>query len=353
MAGADSTGFGGVTLTSAGRLLRQTISSAKDIIENAVRSRCDYACGMPMGTGQMASKKTVVVDYLWDVLTEEGRRVATFDDVGAAIRYCNEKFGNNLKADNPANFMKDLLRGGNASANWPARLSANRITGRQVTGEGRIFEFIPFEEGQEEAFPNPFEPTGDEAEFVIQSVSIPLTTKSLGRQDESWLIQVAVQLRVLETHFASLSPLRVLELTHLQTGIKLNRTEIDSLFLAVLQDEYGEPFNAIVTCEAKQQKDPILADQIVQQVASAYASVKKLDMRISLVIPTALKSLKGRAAIYVAEFEPWTPEEAEVDETNRKDLVVGCSGVYRLHPPVPGIGFNPTKLRRSTKKPAI
>lgn len=295
----------------------------------------------------MASKKTVVVDHLWDVLTAQNRTVATFEDVGAAIRHCNEAFGNTLKADNPANFMKDLLRGGNASANWPARLSAMRITGRQVTGEGRIFEFIPFEEGQTEPFPNPFEPSGNEAELVIQSISIPLATKSLGRQDESWLIQVAVQLRVLETHFANLSPIKMVELTHLQTGIKLNRTEIDSLFLAVIQDKYGQYRNALVTCEAKQQKDPILADQIVQQIVSAYASVKNLDMEIALVIPTALKSLKGRSAIYVAEFEAWAPGEAEASEADRKDLIVACSGVYRLHPPVPGIGYTPPRPPRT------
>ena len=301
----------------------------------------------------MASQKTVVVDHLWDVLSKQGRTVATFDDVGAAIRHCNATLGNTLKADNLANFMKDLLRGGNASKNWPIRLSEMRITGRQVTGDDRVFEFIPFDDGQAEAFPNPFEPSGTETEFVIQSISIPLTTKSLGRQDESWLIQVAVQLRVLETHFASVSSLQVVELTHLQTGIKLNRTEIDSLFLAVLRSDKGVSFNALVTCEAKQQKDPILADQIVQQVVSAYSSIKKLDLSIDLVIPVALKSLKGRAAVYVAEFEPWTPSEAEMDEGSRKELVVGCSGVYRLHPPVPGIGFMPPRARRLATKPKI
>jgi hypothetical protein len=301
----------------------------------------------------MASQKTVVVDYLWDVLSADRRSVATFEDVGAAIRHCNQQFKNNLKSDNPANFMKDLLRGGNASKNWPARLAEKKITGRQVTGENRIFEFIPFAEGQLEPFPNPFEPTGSEPEFVVQSVSIPLATKSLGRQDETWLIQVAVQLRVLETHFSTLSSLSLIELTHLQMGIKLNRTEIDSLFLAVLSVEEGRRINALVTCEAKQQKDPILADQIVQQVVSAYESVKNLDLNIESIIPVALKSLKDRAAIYVAEFEPWSAVEAQAAEADRKELVVGSSGVYRLHPPVPGIGFTPRKPRKVGKTPKI
>jgi hypothetical protein len=302
----------------------------------------------------MASKKTIVVEYLWKKLSEEQRTVATFDDVGSAIRHCNEEFGNDLKADNPANFMKDLLRGGNASKNWPQCLTEIGITGRQLTGGNRIFEFVKFSEGQVEPFPNPFELNGEERELIIQSLSIPLTTKSLGRLDESWLIQVAVNLRVLETHFANLSKRKVLELNHLQTGIKLNRTEIDSLFLAVIEGEGGELLNALVTCEAKQQKDPILGDQIVRQVVSAYQSVKALDLNVGMIIPIALKAVKGREAIYVVEFECWLPDEAEVVEESLKDLVVDCSGIYRLVPPVPGIGFNASRSKkRGVTKPEI
>lgn len=301
----------------------------------------------------MPSQKTVVVDHLWDVLSAEQRTVATFKDVGDAIRFCNEKYGNRLKADNPANFMKDLLRGRYASANWPERLKQKRITGRQVTGEDRIFEFIPYPDGHTEPFPNPFEPAGTEAEFVVQSLSMPLTTKSLGRLDESWLIQVAVQLKVLEAHFANHPQTGIIELTHLQTGVKLNRTEVDSLFLAVVATDEAGRINALVTCEAKQQKDPILGSQIIEQVASAYASVKRLDLNIDLVIPVALKSLKDRAAIYVAEFEPWTVDEAEVAEEDRKELVVRSSAVYKLVPPVPGIGFRPPVRRRASRKPAV
>jgi hypothetical protein len=301
----------------------------------------------------MPSQKTVVVDHLWDVLSAEDRMIATFADVGNAIQFCNERYGNKLKRDNPANFMKDLLRGGHASRNWPDRLKQLGITGRQITGEDRIFEFVPYEDGQLEPFPNPFEPTGTEPELIVQSLSMPLATKSLGRMDESWLIQVAVQLKVLETHFANLSQAGVIELAHLQTGVKLNRTEIDSLFLAVTDGPEGQRANALVTCEAKQQKDPILGSQVIEQVASAYASVKKLDLKIESVIPIAVKALRERAAIYVAEFEPWTAEEAEVPEADRKELVVSCSAVYRLTPPVPGIGFTPRKPRKVGKTPGL
>jgi hypothetical protein len=164
---------------------------------------------------------------------------------------------------------------------------------------------------------------------------------------------VAVQLKVLETHFANLSQAGVIELTHLQTGVKLNRTEIDSLFLAVTDGPAGKRTNALVTCEAKQQKDPILGSQVIEQIASAYASVRDLDLRIESVIPIALKALKDRAAIYVAEFQPWSAEEAAVAETERKELVVSCSGIYRLKPPVPGIGFRSSKPRTVGKTPGL
>ncbi len=295
----------------------------------------------------MASDKTVVIERIWQDLQAEGlgRMVVCFDDVTSAINSCNVIDGKRRSAKNPANFMKDLLRGNNASKNWPASLAAQKITGRQVTGIDRIFEFIPFGVGQVEPFPNPFEASGLEKEFVIQSVSLPITTKKLGRQDEAWLIQVAVQLRLLETHFATVSAQKIIELTHLQTNVKLNRAEIDGLFLAVMSDDNGHSFNALVTCEAKQQKDPILGDQIIQQVASAYASVRGLDMSVELFIPIAIKALKDRSSVYVAEFEPWTVAEASAAEEHRKELVVGCSAVYRVEPPVPGIGYNPPKPR--------
>lgn len=296
----------------------------------------------------MASKKTPVVEYLFEKLSADGRTVALFDDVASAIRLFKDERGLVLSDNNPANFMKDLLRGMHASSNWPSSLTSKRITAKQQTGEGRIFEFVPFLDSQSEAFPNPFEPTGAEEEFIIQSLSLPQTTKSLGRADESWLIQVSVWLRVLETHFARASECKLIEVSHLQNGIKLNRTEIDALFLGVQADESGNRSNVLITCEAKQQKDPILGDQIVRQVASALQSTNHSSLNISTIIPTAIKAVKDRGAIYLAEFEPWSIEEASVIEVERKDLVVSQSAIYRLIPPVPGIGFKPKKVRKNS-----
>lgn len=300
----------------------------------------------------MASKKTPVVEYIYDKLTSEGRTVALFDDVANAIRYFQDHKGLVLSDNNAANFMKDLLRGMHASANWPKKLADLGVTGKQQTGEKRIFEFVPYAPGQAEPFPNPFEPTGDEEEFVIQSLSLPLATKVLGRTDESWLIQVSVWLRVLESHFARSSDLTLIEISHLQNSVKLNRSEIDALFLGVEESAAGQRSNVLITCEAKQQKDPILGDQIIRQVASAFGSVTDASLEISKVIPTAIKALKGRGAIYLAEFEPWSASEATVEEEERKDLVLARSAIYRLVPPVPGIGFRPQR-RKKTIKPKL
>lgn len=298
------------------------------------------------------SKKTVVIDHLWDVLSAEERRIATIKDVGDAIRHCNKLHDLGLSENNPANFMKDLLRGSSASENWPARLADMRITGRQVKGENRVFEFVDYAPDQTEPFPNPFEPLGDENQVILQSVSLPLTTKSLGRADESWLVQVAVNLRVLESHFATSSPLNVVELTHLQVGVKLGRSEIDSIFLAVIQDDERR-FNALVTCEAKQARDPILGDQIVQQVRDAFGSAQRLQMDVSLVVPIAVKALAQKGSIYLVEFEPWMAEEAGADEANLKELTVSTRALYELRPPVPGVGYNPPLRAKKPKKPKV
>jgi hypothetical protein len=300
----------------------------------------------------VASEKTIVIDHLWDVLSARGDRTATFSDVRDAIIYCNRHLGTGLSTNNPANFMKDLLRGSNPSANWPARLAAMKITGRQAKGANRIFEFVPYSEGQEEPFPSPFEPTGDEEPILLQSVSLPLATKSLGRVDESWLVQVAVNLRVLEAHFANRSKLDIQEVTHLQVGVKLGKSEIDSLFLAIVQGEDERRFNALITCEAKQSRDPILADQIVQQVVSANASVERVDLGIEMIIPVAIKAVAG-GSIYVVEFQPWSPADASAQEDELKNLEVHSTGLYRLRPPVPGVGYQPPLAKRAPRKPKV
>lgn len=292
----------------------------------------------------MASDKTAVIEYLWHTLSAEGRDVVTFDDLSKAIHHFRDTAEMRLSANNPANFLKDLLRGSNPSKNWPVSLAEQGITGRQLKGKGRVFQFVPYTDGQTEPFPNPFDAIIDTSPLTLQSVSLPLVTKTLGRVDESWLIQVAVHLRILEAHFVNRSVLEVVELSHLQVGVKLGKSEIDSLYLAVLKIE-GELVRALVTCEAKQANDPIIADQIVQQVVAAFRSVeRKLD--IELIIPIAIKAVANEGAIKVFEFEPWTLGDATMAEDHLKSLVLSASGLYKLKPPVPGIGF----VERTAKK---
>ena len=300
----------------------------------------------------MRSKKTPVVLYLFKKLKSEGRTVATFDDVSSAIKKCNELYDLELSDNNPANFMKDLLRGMNASKNWPAELTLSRISGRQLTGDGRIFEFIEFEKDQTEAFPNPFEPDGAEDEFVIESLSLPLATKTLGREDEAWLVQVSVWMRILENHFARMSTQRLVEVSHLQNNIKLGRSEIDALFLAVEEQDDGSHHNVLISCEAKQQKDPILGDQIVRQISAAFRSIDHLDLSVAKAIPIAVKAVKGKGSVYVVEFDEWSREEALATESDQKELTVASKALYKLVPPIPGIGYTP-KRRKGKLKPKL
>jgi hypothetical protein len=111
----------------------------------------------------MASEKIQVIDHLWDMLQHEGagRRVVTSEDVKAAIEHCNKKFGLKLSTSNPANFMKDVVRSDNASANWPSRLAKMKIGARQRPSGQRVFEFVDFDTNQTEPFPNKYTAQAD------------------------------------------------------------------------------------------------------------------------------------------------------------------------------------------------
>ena len=203
----------------------------------------------------MASEKTQVIDYLWDLLQQEGtgRTVVTATDVVSAIEHCSVQFNIGLSTRNPANFMKDVVRGDNASDFWPVRLTQLGITARQRPGDQRIFEFVTFAPGQTEPFPNTYTARPGMPVTPIGAASLSLAKRRLGRTDESWLIQVAVELRLVENHFATRSSLPIEEISHLQTGVKLGTSEIDTLYLAQLRASNGQYEPALVTGEAKQE----------------------------------------------------------------------------------------------------
>ncbi|WP_227340130.1 hypothetical protein [Sphingopyxis sp. P8] len=279
----------------------------------------------------MASQKPIVIEHLfekhWDEQGNSLRRtLMSLDDVAEAIRDCRSK-GVKLSDRNPANFMKDLLRGGNTSKNWPVSVAMKGYAAVQRTGAGECFEFIPFAKGQTDAFPEEFPVRLDADRYKIQSISIPLVTKSLGRSDETWLIQVAINLKVIESHFAVAGSFQFLELAHLQMGIKLRSTEIDALFLGHAGSA-KEPKPVLVTCEAKQAKDPFIPSQIINQVQAAFAA----NDDVETVVPIGLRAIKG-VGFYVTEFEA----VAKADAENLTSLTLASDAIFELLPRIKGI----------------
>lgn len=277
------------------------------------------------------SQKTQVIEHLFDKHWNEAsgsldKSLMSLDDVAQAIRECSDLYGVKLSDRNPANFMKDLLRGANASSNWPASVAARHFTAVQRTGDGECFEFIPYRSGQTEPFPDAFGVRENAPRYPVQSISIPLVTKSLGRSDETWLVQTAINLRVVETHFAVASAFPLLELAHLQMGIKLRSTEIDALFLGKTGDPQ-RPESVLITCEAKQAKDPLIQSQIINQVRAAFA-----EAEVNTVIPIGLRTIKG-VGFYLTEFA--AVRRADADALD--ELTLACDAIYELHPPVKGI----------------
>lgn len=279
----------------------------------------------------MPSEKSPVIEHLffkfWDPTSATlSKSIMSLEDVSQAIRDCNAKAGTTLSDRNPANFMKDFMRGNNASKNWPPSVAALRFTAVQRTGTGDVFEFIPYAPGQTEPFTDAFKVTDDAPRYLVQSISLPLVTKMLGRTDESWLIQTAINLRVVETHFAVGSAIPMLELSPLQMSIKLRQAEIDALFLGVMNTAHGHE-QVIVTCEAKHYKDPFIPQQIINQVQAAFAATK-----VPVVIPIGMKAIRN-VGFYVTEFQAVKREDAPA----LAELHLASHAVYELKPPVKGI----------------
>ncbi|MCU1302811.1 MAG: hypothetical protein JWQ87_3095 [Candidatus Sulfotelmatobacter sp.] len=222
--------------------------------------------------------------------------------------------------------MKDIIRGKGASGMWPQPLKDFRIGGRQVTGDGNVFEFVPYADDQIEAFPSRFGYREGVWRHQLQSISIPLATKALGRDDETYLIQVAVKLAIVETHLALRSPVNVVEVSHLQVGIKLRLCEVDSLYAATYRDSQGQEQRMVITVEAKKRRQRILEEQVVQQVRAAFN-----ETSVDLVVPIAMTA--GDTGIYVAEFKAVKRAELAAFDI----LELETEAIYELVPAVPGV----------------
>lgn len=235
-----------------------------------------------------------------------------------------------LSPRNPANFMKDFVRNRKrANVNWPVAVWEAGYTAQQVTGQNLCFAFIPKRKHQTEPFSSPFgSPDNHTPKHRIESVSLPLASRKLGRTDEPWLIQVLVRLRVIETHLTLFSPLRFLQLDHLQMSVKLARSEIDTLFLGIIETPKGEYVEAIVSGEAKSLHDDLLENQMIRQVQAIFSVVTQ-----DVVVPLGIKAI-GPSQVYVVECQAVSRSEAP----NLQTLVVVSRALYELVPSVPGIG---------------
>jgi hypothetical protein len=299
----------------------------------------------------MANQKSRVIELLfnerWDAakLTVSDA-VVTLVDVAKYIRETESEGWSRppLSDKNPANFFKDFVRNRrSANANWPVSVFERGYTGEQMTGGNACFRFIPLRAGQTEAFAvNVPIPLQDAHRHEVESVSMPLASRRLGRVDESWLIQVVVRLHIVETHMSLYSSRRnvIRQIDHLQMSVKLRNSEIDAIFLVVEEAADGEISEAILCCEAKGLRDDILENQIARQVQAVFNEVGQ-----DLVIPLAVKVI-GISEIRLVEFNAVSRPEAD----SLDSLVTVSDQIYRLVPEVPGIG---TTRLRPKRKPRV
>jgi len=283
------------------------------------------------------SQKTAIIEDLFDQRWQADTGsladpMVTLAQVAAAIA----EHETALSPKNPANFFKDLIRNRrSANANWPQSVLDRGYTARQVTSRGNCFEFTPLQPGQALPFPRSgiHEPGPDVPLRQLQSASMPLASRRLGRSDEAWLIQVLARLHVRETHFALHPFRRFVQVDLLQTNVKLSRAEIDALFLAVEEvpgTETEQTREVLVTCEAKGLRDDLLEDQLIAQ---ARAALGMSGVQQEVVFPTVAKAI-GPSRVYVVQFAPIVRGDA----AGLSSLQSESAAVYELVPSVPGVG---------------
>jgi len=274
----------------------------------------------------MPSQKTKVIAHIfrrrYDAASGTLReRLVTFDDLEEAMR----EAAPTLSRANVANFWKDLTRG-DLNANWPAEVFQAGFTGDGAAGEGirGAFRFVPVSPVQETPFPAPFGPADAllASPPLVESLSMPLATKALGRRDENWLAQVANRLHVVESHFAHFSPRNVTEVTFLQTGVKLTGGEVDAVY-AIREGDASY----LVSVEAKGRREPIWPMQVLRAARALAAT--EIGGTGDGVIPFAIKVV-DESLLYTVEFEPVVGDAPTA-------LTKAADGVVQLVPPVQGI----------------
>lgn len=301
------------------------------------------------------SKKKKVISYLYQRWLDDDlpEGIAYRTDVTNAIKAT----GADLSVGNAANFLKDMIRKKNAVENWPDELIAARVSARQRYGNERVLQFFTYPEEWPSPFPDFHAPDNDTPIYTSQSVSIDALARSLGRSEESWLTQIAVNLNLVQTQLAlfSIPTLRgrLRDVRHLQMSIK-TQPEIDAAFVATYKTEsVGVHDNVFITLEAKQRDERILIDQIREQVAKAFEITAHLnDPPIHAVKALALQVVKWKVntkhenMIFLVEFQRISRSEfnANYGVTMDSELIYSMkmeevsATLYRLEPAIPALG---------------
>jgi hypothetical protein len=302
------------------------------------------------------SLKTAVIALLY----EKWRRGEFADDVirRADISKAMEEIGSTLSVGNLANFLKDLIRNNTIVENWPPELVQKRISARQRYGEERVFQFFEHPPEWETPFPDWHAPNDETPIYTIQSLSIDSVARNLGRDEETWLTQIAVNLHLVQTQLSIFSPAamrgRIRDVRHLQMSIK-TQPEIDAAFVATYhEDELPNSLQTVfVTLEAKRRNERILLDQIREQVAKAFEITNHLeDPPVDAVKPMALQVVRWpyqnrhEKMIFLVEFEHMERARFDSDfDPVRYPLAihemhleqVSCA-LYRAEPAIPPLG---------------
>jgi len=302
------------------------------------------------------SEKPKVIEHLYQKFRagEIADGVVRSDLVQDAIRVTGAELG----GANPANFLKDIVRSINANSIWPDALKRDRFTARQRYGDKRVLQFVGYSAEQEEPFPDHFAPDEKTPSHFVASAPMSFVARRLGRKEESWLTQIVVNLRIVESQLSIYSPLRsrLRDVTHLQTGMK-TQPEIDAVFLASFGAtpslKSRTDVHMLISCEAKQINQRILEDQIREQVAKAMHITKRIQTpEIDAVKPMAITVKKinfgGEAenTVFVVEFDhltrgdfeaKWQPESESDERLYSMPLEAVSQTLYRIVPPVSGL----------------
>lgn len=274
----------------------------------------------------MPSLKTVVIEHIFNTRHDPATNgvanpIVVFNDIRDAITAT----GVNLSTSNLANFWKDLIRHGTLNQNWPASVFQRGWTGDDGIGVApqASFRFVPVPPGQTTPFPPPLTPAPEllADPVPVQSLSLPVASKALGRSDETWIAQVAQRLLVVENHFVRASQLAVAEISFLQTGIKLTEGEVDAAYRLLLDD--GTQW--LLAAEVKSRREQLWIPQVLR--AARALALTPIAAQVGGVIPFAVKVV-GANLVHTVEFVP---------NLAGPTLTITAQSVFRLVPPVQGI----------------